>query len=272
MAARAIFITVVFLTAAGGVSAGEKPLSKAGDLIKQAVAAYTALDYDKALPLLAEAERQPNLGESDRITILKYRAFIHILGGRDILAHGVVASIYRIQPDFELPDTVSPKFRNFFADVKKEIKPRTIEAKPVVAPPPPGQRVAEAVPEKPNLFFRFWPSWTCFAVGAGFLIPGAVVGLDVNSGREELQNAPKDAAGRIPGMTYEDAKAIQNDADRKALTANILLGTGAAVVITGAVMFFVYDGDWRIGAAGTRTSVSVETDGAAKLVKAGWAF
>ncbi|MBI5529493.1 MAG: hypothetical protein HY897_24475, partial [Deltaproteobacteria bacterium] len=183
---------------------------------------------------------------------LKYRAFIHILGGREILANGIVRTIYNIKPDFELPDTVSPKFRNFFADVKKEIKPRIIEARPAAADAPPSQpRIAGVVPKKPNLFFRFWPSWTCFAVGAGFLIPGAVVGLDVNSGRDELKNAAKDAAGRIPDMTYEDAKALQNDADRKALTANILLGTGAAVVATGVVMFFVYDGDWQIGAART---------------------
>jgi len=268
---RGTYLLAVLLSlAAGSAYAGDALSSNTGNLIERAVAAYTVLDYDHALPLLAEAEKQPNLSTADHVTILKYRAFIQILQGKEILARDAVAGIFGLDPGFSLPTTVSPKFRNFFADVRKDIKPQVVETKPSVSEAlPPAQTVAAGGPERPNLLMRFWPSWTCLAAGVGFLIPGMVIGLDATSGRDELKNAQKDSAGRLAGMTYEDAKKLQDDADRKGLTADILLGVGATALVTGAAMFFVYDGAKDTA---PKSSVSFESNGDKKLLKAAWAF
>lgn len=241
-------------------------------IIGVATALFNDMDYDNALPLFEQAERHPAATKDEKTTVKVYRSFILIMHDEEILARDIITEIYKIDPDFTLPTSVSPKFREVFEDVKKDLKPtqHTKEAEPAVSGgQPTEQKLTGTVPEKPNVFVRFWPSWTCFAIGVGLLIPGIVIGVDANSGRDTLKNAPKDAAGRIPSMTYEDAKAIQSDAERNSLTANILFGAGGAALVTGVVMFLVYDGAKDIT---TKTSVSVETNGDTKLVKAAWVF
>jgi len=248
--------------------------------ISQAVAAYDAMDYDRVLPLLSKAEQYPAPTDDTRITILKYRAFVLIMEGKEILARDAVTSIFELKPDFELPSTVSPKFRRFFAEVKRdyvsraqpaEPRPRVITANPA-APEQPAEVAAKAGPvsDRPNWFVRFWPSWTCLIAGTAMLVPGTIIGLDVKSGRDTLNNAPKDDAGHIIGMSRADAQKLQDDADKKGLTSMILLGAGGAAVLTGAVMFFVYDGATNVT---THTSVSFETDGTTTgVLKAAWVF
>ncbi len=279
-AMTAAILVGTMLFAAGALAADEA--QKAEALIKEAIDAYDTMDYSGALPLLQQAEQLPGLTPLQRVNILKYRAFILILDAKEILARDAVTAIYELKPDFELPATVSPKFRRFFAEVRRDIAPRlqpvapperVITAKPVDQPPAPTPDEPPKVDtpgNRPNWFVRFWPSWTCFIVGAGLIVPGTLIGLDVQSGRAELENAPRDDAGHIVGITQADAQALQDDADKKGLTSMILLGAGAAAMVTGAVMFFVYDGAKEMT---TRTSVSFATDGATRgVVTASWAF
>jgi hypothetical protein len=280
---RAIVIAIIaglFPAAAGAGTALPDGLT-ADELIKDAVAAYEAMDYERALPLLSEAERLPGLSKLVRITILKYRAFILILEGKEILARDAVTAIYDLKPDFELPVTVAPKFRIFFAGVKEDYKPKTkpkkapvdriLSVQPAAPPPAPQVQRTEPPPSQPNWFVRWWPSWTCLAAGTVLAVPGVIIGLDVKSGQEELKNAQKDDAGHIIGMTLQEAKSLQDDADRKGLTSTILLGAGGAAIAAGIAMFFVYDG---AAPATGRTSVSLVpgTDGRSMLATVGGGF
>ncbi|MBI5528195.1 MAG: hypothetical protein HY897_17825 [Deltaproteobacteria bacterium] len=282
--AGAMVVAVVagLFPAAAGAGTSLPDGLTADELIKDAVNAYEAMDYDRALPLLSEAERLPGLSKIVRITILKYRAFILILEGKEILARDAVTVIYDLKPDFELPQTVAPKFRIFFAGVREDYKPKTkpkkaqtdriLTVQPVPpAPAPRVQRTSPPAPEAPNWFVRWWPSWTCLAAGTALAVPGVIIGLDVKSGQDELKNAQRDDAGHIIGMTYDEAKSLQNEADKKGLTSTILLGAGGAVVAAGIALFFVYDG---AAPATGRTSVSVSpgTDGRSLLLHLGGGF
>ncbi|MBI5528197.1 MAG: hypothetical protein HY897_17835 [Deltaproteobacteria bacterium] len=276
---------VVLFAAAGHADAAEKPSGPpTKELISQGVAAYDSMDLDKAFPLFEQASRHSDLTRADRINVFKHQAFILMLQGKEILARDKVTAIYTMDPAFELPATVSPKFRRFFADVKRDMAPpptaqpappsqpphRTIEVRPAAKPPPAVQKTAPAPPDgQPNLFVRFWPSWTCFATGLALVVPGIVVGLDVKSGRDELENAPRDETGRFTTLTLEDAKALQNAADQKGVTSTILLSVGAAALVTGGVMFFVYDGAKEVT---KRTTVSFGSDGTTHAVTAAWKF
>lgn len=279
MVIRAILpCMAIILLAAAGAHAGQG----ADALVRDAIAAYDAMDFDKALPLLQEAEKLPGLSKMVRITILKYRAFCLILESKEILARDTVGKIYDLKPDFELAPTVSPKFRRFFAEVRKDWKPKVVRvieavppapaprAAPRTAPPPSVEKPAPS-DGSPNVFVRFWPSWACFAAGIGLLVPGTIIGLDATSGRDTLKNAPKDETGRMTTMTLAEAKKLQSDADQKGLTADILIGAGAAAVVTGAVMFFVYDGASEVSATKS-TSVSFGVSGPTRLLQAAWAF
>ncbi|MBI5528191.1 MAG: hypothetical protein HY897_17805 [Deltaproteobacteria bacterium] len=277
------------------------------DLIRDAVGAYDAMEYDRAVPILQEAFKLPGLSQKQRITVLQYGALICIIQKKDPLARETIREIYRLKPDFELPQTMAPSFRKFFEDVRNENKPkpapapvpvpepehrptpRVIEPWAVPPPPPANARAADPVDadddkpppdgarpgvgrkvEGPNWFVRFWPSWTCFIAGAALLTPGILVGLDADSGRGDLEAAERDSQGRITSLSYEQARALQDEADRKGLTATALMGAGAAAMVTGAIMFFVYDG--ASPPSKPDLSLSPATDGRSILVTLGGGF
>jgi hypothetical protein len=276
------------------------------DQIREAVSAYDAMEYDRAVPILQGAYKSPSLSQKQRITILQYGASICIIQKKDSMARETIREIYRIKPDFELPPSFPPSFRKFFEDVRDENKPKPAPT-PVPAPQPvhqPAPRVIEpwAVPpsppanarsadpvdvdddkppdggragvgrkvEGPNWFVRFWPSWTCFIAGAALLTPGILIGLDADSGRAEIENADRDEQGRITSLSYEQAQALQDDADRKGLTATALMGAGAAAMATGVIMFFVYDG--AAPPSKPAVSLSPAADGRSVLATVGGGF
>ena len=249
------------LPGAAAADEGDDPLAPSSDdtaeLITAAQHAYDELNYDKCLSILSEIEKKTNLKTWEKITVLKYRAFIHINTENDIFARDAIVSIYNLDPAFTLPDSEPPKILKVFADVKGEFTPRK---KRKAAPPVEGKEIVtagagtgkpaavkkEVSPAgRPNLLVRFWPGWAGLAAGVALFTPGVVFGATAASDRSTIENAPRDAAGHIIGITRAQAQAMQNDANSKALTGNILMGAGAAAAVAGGVLFLFYDNGWH---------------------------
>ncbi len=255
------------------------------ELFAAAQKAYDELNYEKCTSILSEIEKKTNLKTWEKVSIYKYRAFIHINTENDILARDAVISIYRLEPAFVLPDSEPPKIQKVFAEVKKEFAPRKTrkvtpapEAKPVIIatrPPEPlpvkadVAKKAAPVDGRPNAFVRFWPSWTGLASGVALLTPGVFLGATATADRQKILDAPRDAAGRVVGITKAEAQAMQDDANGKALLGNILMGAGAAVAVTGAVLFLFYDDGWH-GWRGFEFSLGPSVEGAAVGMRTTW--
>jgi hypothetical protein len=246
------------------------------ETMRAAQRAYDELTYDKALSLLAELETKTNLKPWEKVTVLKFRAFIHINTENEIFARDAIVSIYHIDPAFVLPDSEPPKIQKVFAEVKREFVPKKKKKKDLPAPvakaivtgdtptePAGGAAVGKqvAAAERPNLLVRFWPSWAGLATGVALLTPGVVLGATATADRAKLTDAPRDEAGRIVGITKAEAEAMQDDASSKALIGNVLMGAGAAVAVTGAVLFLFYDDGWH-GWRGFQFSLAPTRDGA----------
>ena len=263
-----MFIIVAALSlAAAGAHAGEDAPSRAADLIKQATAAYTAVKYDQALPLLAEAERQPNLGNADRISILKYRAFIRIVEGKDILARGAVTSIYRIDPEFALPQTVSPKFRRFFADVRRDFtpQPRTVEEARRGHPAAPGT-LTGTVPAPPNISSASGRRGHASPWNRAHH-PGTIIGLDVKSAATSWKRRP--GRGRPPGFHDPQERAVdpgQGGPEGARLDDPPRRQRGC--VAAGGALFFLYDAGKDVPSR----PPSAGSDGRSHVVAAAWTF
>lgn len=105
-----------------------------------------------------------------------------------------------------------------------------------------GEPLPDAYPEPPEENLPpeeagTWPNWAALstlAAGAGLLAGGAVFG--VLAGRAEDRRDGLKGAEPVPASRF-----IQEDdaARRDALVANVLLGTGAAAVVTGAVLLLL---------------------------------
>ncbi|MBI5528200.1 MAG: hypothetical protein HY897_17850 [Deltaproteobacteria bacterium] len=220
------------------------------DSLRNAERAYDEMNYEKALSILSDVEKKTDLKTWEVITVFKLKAFIHINNENDIFARDAILSIYNLDPKFKLPENLPPKILKVFAEVKKDFKPKkkkkpkTFGAAPATAPSPapPAEVSKPATPvSDANLFVRFWPSWACLVAGVGLFVPGAIVGAGATADREKFEDAPRDAAGRIIGITRAQAEKMQEDANTKALTGNLLIGAGAAAATAGVVLLFFYD-------------------------------
>jgi hypothetical protein len=222
----------------------------------------------------------PGIERGERIVVLKYQAFIHLMTNKEDAARTKVEAIYAMNPGFELAAADLSYFKKFFANVKKDLasKPPPEPALVAIAKHPPADPASKdgkggvtevrktASEGGPNPFVRFWPSWTCLIVGAGALGPGVYFGLTSTDDRKKLEDTPRDAKGRLVGVTASDLKKMQDDAHAKALMANILMGAGGAAMVTGIILFFVYDG------ADKPPPVTFETLERGGAVKVTWTF
>jgi hypothetical protein len=144
-------------------------------------------------------------------------------------------------------------------DVKPAEEPKPIEEKPPPPPPPPPEPVVERKPEpkpvpvpvpvparvpevkvsapkKPDPT-RTW-GWVMVGIGGAALAGAGVTGI-------LTLNVDRDLSDRC-GTNHRCADNLQGDIDRLetlSLTTDVLLGVGAAAVITGTLLLTVFSGD-----------------------------
>jgi len=115
------------------------PTSKpAPDLIQKGQQLFEDQQYEESIQTLSAALLRPSNTKEQRVEIYRLLALNYITIGRKDEAESAVRGLLVINPDYQLPATESPRFRDFFADVKKkweaEGRPGWVKEKPIEKP------------------------------------------------------------------------------------------------------------------------------------------
>ncbi|MBI5525604.1 MAG: hypothetical protein HY897_04655 [Deltaproteobacteria bacterium] len=254
---------------------------KADDLFGSLKKHYDANELDRASGYVDRLETARDLSEAQRTDVLQYKAFIQVLTGRDDEAAKTIGTIYERKPEYALPAGTSEKIQAAFAKHRpspKKDETRTISAVPVgpAAGPAPVAETGRVV----DFAKKNWLSLIsggCVGVGLGLLASGIAIAATADAERARLEDAPRDDAGRLIRVTYEDAKLMQDEADRKAVTGGILIGAGSAAIVGGVTTFILYywkkpDGSKKDGAKKAEGTFDVKMSPDGVLVGGAWDF
>jgi hypothetical protein len=85
------------------------------DLVQRGRDLYEDQRYEESIGTLSGALVRPGNTRAQRIEIYRLLAFDYIILGRKDEADAAVRALLSLQPDFELPRSESPRFRDFFA-------------------------------------------------------------------------------------------------------------------------------------------------------------
>lgn len=85
------------------------------DLVQRGRDLYEDQRYEDSIQTLSGALVRPGNTRAQRIEIYRLLAFDYIILGRKDEADAAVRALLSLQPDFELPRSESPRFRDFFA-------------------------------------------------------------------------------------------------------------------------------------------------------------
>jgi hypothetical protein len=107
--------------------------SSVGKIIKKGQNFFDEQRYDESIQTLSAALMRPGTAKKQRIQIYKILAYNYIVLNRTEEADGAVRGLLVIDEEYELPETESPRFRDFFSGVRKKWE---AEGKP-------GQEVAQ---------------------------------------------------------------------------------------------------------------------------------
>lgn len=212
------------------VSQAEK--TRGENLSEQAIEAFGAKDYDRAVELFKqayEADPQPNylfnIGRvyeeaGDLENAVEYYGNFVKQPGVDLDSRGVALDRLKVLRAI-LEETAEPK--------PKDEEPKDEEPKDEVAPPPdpgPDPAVEE---EKRKAKVLSGAGFALVGVGAAALIGGAVTGVLAQGDN----NSASEAA------SIEDRRDLLSTSQTKALTADVLYGVGGALAVTGVVLVVV---------------------------------
>jgi len=229
--------------------------------LDKGIEAYENFEYQQAVGLLEKALAQPDNSPQTTARIQVYLGVVrYTLGDK---AGAEKAFRLALQSDYqvELPPDTSPKISTLFARVKKSVPP------PVPHPPaggtgnqqvgttnPPG--VEGKVPPPPPRR-RLW-TWIALGVGGAALAGGGVFAYLAASAKNDFDKEP-----------FADRAAdLKSTVESRSLTANILLGTGAAAAVTGLVLFFLEGRPAKPEKSTARPALQVTPTG----VQATWRF
>jgi tetratricopeptide (TPR) repeat protein len=107
------------------------------DLIAKGQSLFDDQQYEESIQALSAALLRPSNTKEQRVEIYRLLALDYITLGRKDEAEGAVRGLLVQKPDYRLPATESPRFREFFADVrtKWEAEGRPGLEKPKETPP-----------------------------------------------------------------------------------------------------------------------------------------
>ncbi len=94
------------------------------DLVKQGVAAYDNLDYQKAIELLNKALAE-TLTREEKVATYRTLAFSHVALGETEAARGDFENLLRADPSTQLDRRVSPRVRAVFEEARAALATRT---------------------------------------------------------------------------------------------------------------------------------------------------
>ena len=112
-------MTAPLMVYAQGKRVHAAPASAGTNLIAQGRSQFEDQRYEESIQTLSAALLRPNTAKKDKIEIYRLLAYNYIVLQRKDEAESAVRGLYCIDPDFALASSESPRFRDFFADVKK---------------------------------------------------------------------------------------------------------------------------------------------------------
>jgi hypothetical protein len=138
LCALVLLLHAMVLTTAP-VSFAQKTQAAQQDLVARGRALFDDQQYEESVQTLSAALLRPNNTKSQRVEIYRLLALNYITLNHKDEAESAVRGLLALQPDYALPTSESPRFRDFFADVRKrwEAEGRPGLAKETEAPPAP---------------------------------------------------------------------------------------------------------------------------------------
>ncbi|MBN2499026.1 MAG: hypothetical protein JXR96_30835 [Deltaproteobacteria bacterium] len=229
--------------------------------LEKARKAYASFDFDSALQILQQALKH----DSSDVE----KAQIHLLLGLVRFTLGDEASAERefklaleLDRSIEPPPDTSPKILASFVRIKACLPPPATEpSRPDEKPEPevakvdpertakPGEKAVQAEPaivaSRPAGRRRIW-TWVLAGVGAAALASGGLCGGLALSAKSDFESA----------RWADEAEAVADTYETRKLAANILFGTGGAILAAAVVMFFVEDMDADTGEGKARLGIA----------------
>ena len=89
------------------------------DLVARGRALFDDQQYEESIQTLSAALLRPNNSKQARVEIYRLLALNYITLSRKDEAEAAVRGLLALQPEYTLPASESPRFRDFFADVRK---------------------------------------------------------------------------------------------------------------------------------------------------------
>ncbi len=128
----AVATAPAFAQEAGGAPA-EAPSDRGGDLVERGRSLYDELRYEEALQTLSAALLHPENRDA-RAAIYRLLALTYLSLGLDAEAEGAFRGLLAIEPEFQLDAGESPRFREFFVEVRGRWE---ADGRPGLPPPAP---------------------------------------------------------------------------------------------------------------------------------------
>lgn len=127
----------VVLTTAMPLFAQGKPAAQAQDLVSRGRALFEDQQYEESIQTLSAALLRPNNNIDQKVEIYRLLALNYITLNRKDEAESAVRGLLALQPEYKLPSSESPRFRDFFSSTQKkwEDEGRPGVVKPTEAPP-----------------------------------------------------------------------------------------------------------------------------------------
>ncbi|MCA9614850.1 MAG: tetratricopeptide repeat protein, partial [Myxococcales bacterium] len=122
------------LVLGGFVFQGTAAAQRNNPLIRQGQELYDELRYEEALQVLSAALVRSGNSETERATTYRLLAFTYLALGRPEEAEGAYRSLLALEPGFEVPADLSPRFREFFTQAAQRWE---ADGRPGVSTAPP---------------------------------------------------------------------------------------------------------------------------------------
>jgi tetratricopeptide (TPR) repeat protein len=222
--AIAILVAAVALGAAGGAQAKNQHLDRGIKLLND-------MEDAKALEELQQALAQPGNTPAEQVKIHIYLGITYFSLLKNEEAKKSFERALELDVTAELPESTSPKIRDFFAKLKEERKRAAsgVGQRPATRPSEPVGPVTPPPPPPPRRSIN-WPAW----IAAGVAVAAGAAGLAL--GLTSRSSADRAADLSLP---WAEAEAEHDAARGRALGANICFGVAGAAAVTSTVLFIV---------------------------------
>lgn len=139
-----MFAMLVTLSATMGTAAPStahaqaEASSRKASLVDTGKSLFDEQRYEESIQTLSAALLRPATSKAERIEVYRYLAYNYLVLSQTEEAEAAVRGLYVLEPSFALGESESPRFRTFFAEVKKrwdeEGRPGLVEDAPPTPP------------------------------------------------------------------------------------------------------------------------------------------